>query len=97
MTKDVIEIYDTFNTKVFPDELIFGNFNDKPIPSTYYNLINDDNRNGYNNPGTPFEYSLLENKGVEYTVHPNDEYINYEIIIIYYINSLASDIQPPQN
>ena len=32
-TEDVISRYDTFNTKGCPDELIFGNFNDQPIPS----------------------------------------------------------------
>ena len=34
MTEDVIERYDTFNTKGCPEDLIFGDFNDQPIPST---------------------------------------------------------------
>ena len=41
MPKDVIERYDTFNTKGFPDELIFGEFNDQPIPSEYFNFLNN--------------------------------------------------------
>ena len=41
MTEDVIEQYDTFDTKGCPEDLIFGGFNDQPIPSTYSDLIND--------------------------------------------------------
>ena len=40
MTEDFIEQYDTFNTNFFPENLIFGGFNDQPIPSTYYDLTN---------------------------------------------------------
>ena len=42
MTEDVIELYDNFNNKGYTDELIFGNFNDQPIPSDYYDFLNDD-------------------------------------------------------
>ena len=35
-------------------------------------------------------------KGLEDSVIPNDEDINYKIIIIYYDESLASDIDHPQ-
>ena len=45
MTDDVIERYDTFNTKGFPEDLIFGDFNDQPIPSTYSDLTNDHDDN----------------------------------------------------
>ena len=34
MTEDVIDQYETFNTKGCPEDLIFGDFNDQPIPST---------------------------------------------------------------
>ena len=42
MTKDMIEQYDTFNTKVCPYELTVYNFNDYPIPFDSYNFLNDD-------------------------------------------------------
>ena len=58
MTEDLIELYETFNTKLCLDELIFGNFNDQPIPSDYYNLLNDDSDNGNNIPGTPVDGTL---------------------------------------
>ena len=45
MNKDVIEWYDTFNTKGFPDELVFVNFNNQQIPSDYYKFINNDDDN----------------------------------------------------
>ena len=61
MTKDAIEIYGTFNTKRCPDELIFDDFIDQPIPSNYYNLLNDDYDNGNNVPGTPVDDDLLDN------------------------------------
>ena len=64
MTEDVIGRYETFNTKGCPDELFLGYFNDQPIPSNYYNLLNDENDNGNNIPSNPVEYSLLENEGV---------------------------------
>ena len=61
MTKDVNEGYETFNNKGWPDELIFDDFNDQPIPSNYYNRPNDDYENGNNVPGTPVDDDLLEN------------------------------------
>ena len=76
MNKDVIGLYDTFNTKVFPNELIFGDFNYQPIPSNYYNLLNDDDEDGNNVPSNTVEDDIPENKGVEYSVIPNNEDIN---------------------
>ena len=93
MTEYGIKWYDNFNTKGCPDELIFGKLNYQPIP---YFLNNDDD-NGNNVPGTPVDNALPDNKVVECTVVPNDEYINDEIIIIYYDENLASDINPLQN
>ena len=61
MTKDVIERYETFYTKGCPDELIFDDFNDWPIPSNFYNLLNDDYNDGNNVPGTPVDDDLLDN------------------------------------
>ena len=56
MDEDVIELYDTFNIKFCPEDLIFGDFNSQPIPSTYYHFTKyyDDNFT-----------SLTDNKGVE--------------------------------
>ena len=34
MSEDVIELYYMFNTKGCPEDLIFRDFNDQPIPST---------------------------------------------------------------
>ena len=59
MTEDVIERYDMFNTKGCPEDLIFGDFNDQPIPSTYSGLTND-----YDNNGTQIDASLTDNEGV---------------------------------
>ena len=56
MTEDVIERYDTFNTKGCPEELIFGDFNDQPIPYTYSDLTND-----YDNDGNQTDTALQEN------------------------------------
>ena len=53
MTDDVIERYDTFNTKGCPEDLIFGDFNDQPIPSTYSDLTND-----YDYDGTQIDATL---------------------------------------
>ena len=83
MTEDVIEQYETFNTKVFPEDLHFGDFNDQPIPSTYSNLTNDN----YND-GTQIDATLTDNKGVEDAVVPNDENNDED--------NLALDIDPPQ-
>ena len=82
MTEDVIEQYDTFNTKGFPEDLIFGDFNDQPIPSTYSDLTND-----YDDCGNQIDAALTDNKGVEDAVVPNDENNNED--------SLDSCIDPP--
>ena len=95
MNKYVNERYDTFNTKGSPDEIIFGDFHDQPIPYDYYNILNDDDDDN-NFPGTPFEDALMENKGLEYAVIQNDEDINDEIIFDY-DDSLTSDIDHLRN
>ena len=84
MTEDVIERYDTFNTKGCPEDLIFVEFNDQPIPSTYCDLTND-----YDYDGTQIDAALADNEGVEDAVVPNDEKNDED--------SLASDIDPPPN
>ena len=68
MNEDVIELYDTFNTKGCLEDLIFGDLNDQPIPSTYSDLTND-----YDNDGTQLDAALRDNEGMEYSVKPNDE------------------------
>ena len=82
MTEDVIERYNTFNTKGCPEDLIFGDFNYQPIPSTYSDLTNY-----YDDDGTQIGAALTDNKGVEDAFVPNDENNNED--------SLASDIDPP--
>ena len=57
MTEDVIERYNTFNTKGCLEELIFGDFNDQPIPSTYSDLTND-----YEDYGNQIDADLMYNK-----------------------------------
>ena len=96
ITEKVIEGGDTFNTKWCPYELGFGYFNDQPIPSNYYNFINDENDDGNNIPINPIEDALPDNEGVEDSVVPNDEDINNEIIIDD-DSRLVSDIDPLQN
>ena len=59
MTDDVIEQYDTFNTKGFPEDLIFGDFNDQPIPSTYSDITNV-----YDKDSTQMYAALTDNEGV---------------------------------
>ena len=81
MTKDDIERYGTFNTKGWPGELIFDDFDDQSIPSNYHNLLNDDDNNGNIIPGSPVDDDLPDNKGVEDAVVKNDEDINDEIIL----------------
>ena len=61
MTKYVIERYDTFNTKGWPDEPISDDLNDRPIPSNCNNWPNEDYDNGNNVPGTPVDDDLLDN------------------------------------
>ena len=82
MTEDVIELYNTFNTKGCHEDLIFGNFNDQPIPSTYSDLTND-----YDNDVTQINAAITDNEEVEDTVVPNNENNDYD--------RLASDIAPP--
>ena len=68
MNEGFIEQYTTFNTKGCPEDLIFGDLNNQPIPSTYSDLTNN-----YDGNDTPIDASQADNKGVEYTVVPNDE------------------------
>ena len=56
-----------FNTKGCPEDLIFGNFNDEPIPSNSSDLTHD-----YDNNGTQIDSALTDNEGVEDSVVPND-------------------------
>ena len=91
----MIESYYTYNTKGCPDKLSFGDFNNQPIPSNYYNLLNDDDVDGNNIPGNIFDNALPYNGGVEDAVVPNDEDIN-NYIIIYDDYNLASGIDPPK-
>ena len=67
MTEDAIERYGTFNTKGCPKDLIFVDFSDQPIPSTYFDITND-----YDNDGTQIGSALTDNGGLEYAVVPND-------------------------
>ena len=64
--------------------LIFGDFNNQPIPSIYSDLKNDNDEDG-----TQIDSSRAENGRVEDAVVPNDKNNNH--------NSLASDIDPPPN
>ena len=82
-----------FQHKRCPDKLIFGGFNDEPIPSNYYIFPNDGNNYGNNITGTPIDDDLPENKGVEDAAVPNDEDMDNEIII-YGDEILSSDIDP---
>ena len=81
MTEDVVERYDKINAKSCPEDHIFGEFNDQPIPSTYSDLTNY-----YDDDGTKIDSALTDNKVVEDAVVPNDE-SNDE-------DSLVSDIDP---
>ena len=82
MTEDIIELYDTFNTKGCPYKLIFSGFNDQPIPSDYYNVLNNYDYDDNNITVTPVDGVLLYNKVVEDAVVTNDEYIDDEIILL---------------
>ena len=55
MNEDVIEQYDTFNTKCCPEDLIFCDFNNQPIPSTYFDL-----KNHYNDDVTTIDAALAD-------------------------------------
>ena len=82
MTEDLIEWYDNFKFKGCLEDLIFGGFNNQPIPFTYSDLTNN-----FDDGGTTIEIALVENKVVEDKVMPNDK--NNDD------NSLASYIEPP--
>ena len=82
MTEDFIEWYDTFNTKGCPEDLIFGRFNDQPIPSNYSYITNY-----YDDDGTQIYSAITDSKGVEDSIATNDENKNDD--------SLASYIDPP--
>ena len=56
MTEDVIEWYNNFNTKGCPEDLIFGDFPNQPIPPTYYDITHY-----YVDDVTPIDASLAEN------------------------------------
>ena len=77
-----MEGFENFNTKALPEDHIFGDFNNQPIPSTCSDLTND-----YDDYGNPIKSALVENKWVEDAVVPNDEN-NYD-------DSLTSDIGSP--
>ena len=83
MAESVIELYDNFNTKGCRKDLIFGDFNNQPIPSTCFDITND-----YDKKGNQFDAALVYKEGVEDEAVPNDENNN--------IGSLASNIDPPQ-
>ena len=91
MTEDVIEQYKKINTKGCPEDLIFGYFNNKPIPSTYYDLIHYHDGNG-----TPIYAAIKIKEGVEDAFLPKYKYTNDEITTDNNY-SLASDIGPPPN
>ena len=60
MNEDVIERYDTINTKGCTEDLIFGDFNDQPIPSTYFDV-----KNYYDDDGTKIVAAIMDNEGFE--------------------------------
>ena len=62
INEDVIEHYGNLKTKRCPDELLFGDFHDQPIPPDYYDLLNDDDENGKNITGNTVDDVLTENK-----------------------------------
>ena len=70
MTEDVIEFYDTFNSKGFPNELLFGGFCDQPIPPVYFDFLNENNDENNINIGTPVNDVFLDNERVEDAVIP---------------------------
>ena len=77
MNEDVIELYDTFNAKVCPDEILFGDFHYRPIPPGYYYFLYDNDNYEYNTPGNPVEGVFMDTEGVEDgTFMPNAPDIN---------------------
>ena len=67
MIEDFVECYDTLNTKVCPDELIFGDFHDQSIPHEYYDFLNDNYDDENDTTDTPVENVFPDNKGGEYS------------------------------
>ena len=69
--------------------MIFGDFNNKPIPSTYYEFIND-----YDDDGTPIDAVLEHTKGFEdafmLNVKDTNDKINTDDD-----DSLDSGVEPP--
>ena len=59
----------------YTGELLFGNFNEQPVPCDYYIFLNYYNDNGNNIPITHIYDALPGNKGVEDALMPNDENI----------------------
>ena len=94
MPEYVNEHYETFKTKGFLEELVFGYFNDQPTPSNYYNVLNYDDDNDNIISGTTVEDDITDNQGLEDVGVPHDEYRNSEIIIDD-DDRLASKIDPP--
>ena len=90
------EPYETFNTKGCPYEILLGNFYDQPILIYYDYLLNNDNNDDKNIPGTPVDDVLPGKKWVEDLVVPNDEDI-YDERIIGDADILTSAIYPLQN
>ena len=88
----MIAQYDTFNNEGCPNELIFGDFIEQPIPSDYYNFLKDYDDGGNNVTENPVYNSLPDNKGVKDSVMPSNEDINHEIIIIDDKDRLVSNI-----
>ena len=77
-----MKLYNNFNTKGFPEDLILGDFNNRPIPSTYYDITND-----YDYDGTPIDANLEYNKRVE------DEVVtNYKTTMM---TALLQTLTPP--
>ena len=103
LTDYAIKLYDNFNTKGCPDEILFDDFYDHLTPPDYYDFLNDNDENDNNNPGTSVDDVLPENKGVEYEVVPNapdadanDEEIDDDTLIDD-ADSLISAIDPLQD
>ena len=67
MDEDVIECYDNFNAKGCPDELLFGDFHDQPIPPGYYDFLNDNNYDDNYTPKTPVGGFFTGGGWVEYS------------------------------
>ena len=77
----MIEFFATFNIKRFPDELVFGDFHNQPIPPDYYDFLTDYDDSKNNIPDTPVGDVLPYIGVVEYVVFTNYEGTNDNIII----------------